>query len=628
MKRIPASILVSLFLSIILLMSGCGSSSSTNDSTDRQIEPLPGVLSSHFVASDYIAASQQGSLSEKVVLIDTRSATEYAAGHIAGAINVDHSEYIRTRTENGIEVKYLVLNDEEFIAFVNRFGITPDTTVIAYDNDISFGWAPRLAWTLQYYGHSRAFSLDGGIQKWQLIDGRPLVTTPTLPTANSTPYVITGKRDILATKAEVSAKLEDSSVVFLDTRAPGEFVGTTLLDTYRPGHLPGAVFIDWSDFLKDNPQGITYTDANGVKRPVKILKSETELRELLTAKRITPDKTIIPYCEGGIRSSFVTQILLGLGYANVRNYDGSWNEWGKQTDTTLYPVELHDGRTDLLTANATLDNYFVDTEYLADNLGSVKIVDVRSAADYAAGHIEGAVNADNTTFVYTRADGVKYILLPEAEFVALANNLGITDNDTVIVYAQDNNSYAARLAWSFHYYGHNQAYAVNGGISKWLNENRPVTTTATVPTPTAAFTVTSHADNLALVEEVQQGIDNPGVVLFDTRTVEEFNGTRLLDTYTPGHLPGAVWINWTDLQTYDSVGARVLKSRDELLAQLIAAGITPDKTIIPYCEGGIRSSYVTNVLKGLGYPTVRNYDGSWNEWGKFAQNDPTNYPVE
>ena len=94
-------------------------------------------------------------------------------------------------------------------------------------------------------------------------------------------------------------------------------------------------------------------------------------------------------------------------------------------------------------------------------------------------------------------------------------------------------------------------------------------------------------------------------------------------------MPGAIWLNWEDLLKYDpATGAKVLKDKDSLFYQFIATGITPDKKVITYCQSGYRSGFVANVLKGLGYKNVRNYDGSWREWGKYAQTDPTKFPVK
>ena len=296
--------------SALLSLAGCGSSSDLKVTPQavQKTEAAPiAKLTDSFVESEFVAASQQGTLSEKVVLIDTRSPASYAAGHIAGAINVQHTDYIKTRTVSGAssDVKYLIVNEQEFIDLANKLGITPETTVVTYDDDISFGWAPRLAWTFQYYGHARAYSLNGGIQKWQLIDRRLLVTTPTLPTANTASYKVTGSRAILATKEDLSAKIGDGKTIILDARVPGEYAGVTnaTWDTYRLGHIPGAVFIDWEDVLTDNAAGIKLADGS---RPIRVLKSEQELRNYFAAKGITASSNIITHCEGGIRSSFIT----------------------------------------------------------------------------------------------------------------------------------------------------------------------------------------------------------------------------------------------------------------------------------------------------------------------------------
>lgn len=289
-----------------------------------------------------------------------------------------------------------------------------------------------------------------------------------------------------------------------------------------------------------------------------------------------------------------------------------------------------------LIKTASLNDVFVSTETLASSIaakaaqatsGNLLIIDVRAHDKYMAGHIPGAINIPSNEFVHTRSDGVKYILLPQDQFIALANKYGITNTSDVIVYADDTNSYAGRLVWTLNYYGHNKARTLDGGITKWIKEKRTTDTTHVAATATTGFAVNVKSEILALASDVQAAIGKPNVVLFDNRTEAEYKGTQSLDLYRPGHLPGAVWINWVDLLKTDASGAQVLKSKNELLAQLQAKGITPDKQIINYCEGGIRSGFVTTVLKGLGYPNVKNYDGSWNEWGRLSQKDPARYPV-
>ncbi|AMV70559.1 hypothetical protein JCM30471_25530 [Desulfuromonas carbonis] len=633
MKRFQIPILVGLLIITLSLLVGCGSSSDVKTAANAQPAAIT-TLSDSFVTTDFVAAVQQGSVNEKVVLIDTRSAAEYAAGHIEGAINVQHGDYIRTRTVAGAtsDVKYLIVNEQEFVDLVNSLGITPDTTVVVYDNDISFGWAPRLAWTLQYYGHARAFSVDGGIQKWQLIDGRPLVTTPTLPTPNTTSYVISGQRSILASKEELSAAVGNSSFVVLDARVPGEYAGVTnaTWDAYRLGHIPGAIFIDWADVLKDNAAGVWLADGS---RPVKVLKSETELRNYFAARGVTADTTIIAHCEGGIRSSFITQVLLGLGYT-VKNYDGSWNDWGKQTDGTAFPVENTTATLEALRdPTAAISDYFASTDELATELAAnpatTKIIDIRSAALYAAGHIPGAINVSANALTVDRADGVQRLLPSQAEFIALANSLGIVDGDRVIVYDADSSSSAARVAWSFVYYGHD-ARALDGGYKKWTGESKSTETTVNTPVATSSFTIVGNDGSLALAADVLAAISDPAAVINDTRQATEYlQSVPRTDGLNPGHVPGAIWLEWSDLLTYDAAtGAKVLKDADSLFYQFLAAGITPDKRVITYCQSGYRSGFSALVLKSLGYPEVQNYDGSWREWGKYNITDPTNFPVE
>ena len=621
--------------SALLSLAGCGSSSDLKGTPQavQKTEAAPiAKLTDSFVESEFVAASQQGTLSEKVVLIDTRSPASYAAGHIAGAINVQHTDYIKTRTVSGAssDVKYLIVNEQEFIDLANKLGITPETTVVTYDDDISFGWAPRLAWTFQYYGHARAYSLNGGIQKWQLIDRRLLVTTPTLPTANTASYKVTGSRAILATKEDLSAKIGDGKTIILDARVPGEYAGVTnaTWDTYRLGHIPGAVFIDWEDVLTDNAAGIKLADGS---RPIRVLKSEQELRNYFAAKGITASSNIITHCEGGIRSSFITQVLLGLGY-KITNYDGSWNEWGKLTDATKYPVANNTETLKAqLDATPVIADYFASTTDLAANLATTKIIDIRSAALYAAGHIPGAINVPGgSSFVYTRADGVGAILLEQPAFIALADSLGITNASDIVVYDADSSSSAARISWSFNYYGHKKARALDGGYKKWTGEGKTTETTANIPVATTGYTITATDGSIALAADVFAAISDPSSVIQDTRRSDEYlSSIPRTDGLTPGHVPGAIWLNWEDLLKYDpATGAKVLKDKDSLFYQFIATGITPDKKVITYCQSGYRSGFVANVLKGLGYKNVKNYDGSWREWGKYAQTDPTNFPVK
>ncbi len=265
-------------------------------------------------------------------------------------------------------------------------------------------------------------------------------------------------------------------------------------------------------------------------------------------------------------------------------------------------------------AFADLGDYFVSTQWLGDHRDKAVVVDVRKGPLYLLGHIDGAHHVKRDEFLETR-NGVKSLVPGSAKTAALLGRLGVTPDTPVVVYAEDNNPYAARLVWSLHYNGHKNAYVLDGGYDKWSVEGR-----ATSLFPTAAPVAvdyrlneqTEYLDARADADYVYTRLENPGVVVWDTRRSAEYEGTEVRAD-RGGHIPGAVHLNWEDLQT-EVNGVKVLKNRSEIIALLQSKGITSEKEIIAHCQTGIRSSYATLVLLGLGYQRASNYDGSWIEW--------------
>ena len=202
-----------------------------------------------------------------------------------------------------------------------RSGITPETTVIAYGSYPGTGaW---IFWLLKTIGHENVLVLNGGHQKW-VAEGRPLATD--LASFPPTHYKPTGLNSSLRVlQPEVQAALNQPDHVFLDVRTTPEFKGRVFMikpaeGTERGGHIPGAIHLEFSQTLNEDGT----------------FKSVEELRSLFTQHGITPDKTIFPYCAVGGRSAFMWFVLKYLlGYPNVRNYDGSWNEWGRLPDTAI-----------------------------------------------------------------------------------------------------------------------------------------------------------------------------------------------------------------------------------------------------------------------------------------------------
>jgi len=268
---------------------------------------------------------------------------------------------------------------------------------------------------------------------------------------------------------------------------------------------------------------------------------------------------------------------------------------------------------------AALNDFFVNTDWLAQNRERVVMVDVRKKPLYLLGHIEGALHAPRESFLETRHQ-VKSLVPSTTAMTATLDRLGITPDSIVVAYAEDDNPYAARFVWTLRYHGHKNSYVLDGGYDKWSAEGRVTSLFSTDDPQPSAYRMAEDAeysDSRAVADDVYTRLQNPAVVIWDTRRDTEFAGTEVRAD-RGGHIPGAVHLNWTELQS-EIAGVKVLKSRDEIVALLHSRGITPDKEIIAHCQTGIRSSYATLVLLGLGYNTVKNYDGSWFEWA----NDPT-----
>ena len=214
---------------------------------------------------------------------------------------------------------------------------------------------------------------------------------------------------------------------------------------------------------------------------------------------------------------------------------------------------------------------------------------------------------------------------PEA-FAALMDRLGIGDDTQVILYGGNSNWFAAYAYWYFRYYGHLPIQLLDGGRRSWELEGRPLTTEVPQTTPTRGYRVKSQSDTIrALRGRVEQAIaaGSESVRLVDVRSPAEYLGEVMAPPHLPqeaaqrpGHIPGAVNIPWSkavDPETGTFLPEERLRSLYE------GQGVTPDLEVVAYCRIGERSAHTWFVLHELlGYPQVRNYDGSWTEWGSLV----------
>jgi thiosulfate/3-mercaptopyruvate sulfurtransferase len=240
----------------------------------------------------------------------------------------------------------------------------------------------------------------------------------------------------------------------------------------------------------------------------------------------------------------------------------------------------------------------------------VLLVDVRKAEQFRDGHLPGAVQLDYARLV----DGEKPATgrLPGEERLSDAlSGIGYAPGRQVVAYDDEGGGHASRLLWTLHVLGHAGGSLLNGGYSGWVAEGLRVQAGASEPAA-SNYQGTLTGVAVADAEYIRARIDDPGIVILDARSPDEFAG-RDRRARRGGHIPGAVNLNWTD--TMDAARHRRLHSAAVLRDMLIERGITPDREVITYCQTHHRSSQSYVMLKSLGYPRVRGYPGSWAEWG-------------
>lgn len=265
--------------------------------------------------------------------------------------------------------------------------------------------------------------------------------------------------------------------------------------------------------------------------------------------------------------------------------------------------------------------YLVSTDWLAARLGEpqLRILDCRYYFDgrsgrtaYAAGHLPGAVYLDWTALTRER-DGVEWLVAPPEQVAAVLGQLGIAADDLIVAYDDEGGHFPARVWWTLALYGHDRVRVLEGGITKWVAEGRPLTTETPAPRPTEfRFAGRPRPTINVTAEEVLAALGDPNAVVLDVRRPSEYDGTELR-AKRGGHIPGAVHLFWQESLDWD--GDRAFRADEALRARFEAAGVTPERRIITYCQGGNRAAHTMLALKLLGYPDVAVYNGSWAEWG-------------
>jgi len=272
----------------------------------------------------------------------------------------------------------------------------------------------------------------------------------------------------------------------------------------------------------------------------------------------------------------------------------------------------------------------VDTKWLAENIkrSDLRIVYVGSMARddmarFGGKHIPGSAYMSLRSLMKALGNGSNPP--DKKEFEALMSRLGISNDTHVIVYGESGrNPFIASAFWLLDYFGHKKVSYLDGGMSKWLQEKRPIEKGAPAKVSPTKYNANPNPSVFADADYVLKSLKNLQVVIVDSRSPAEYTGKNPMGNKRRGHIPGAINLPFSSTNLNKD---GTFKSINDLRSAYESKGVTKDKEVISYCQGGIRAAHTYFVLKYLlGYPKVRNYVGSWSEWGNRL--DPDKYPVE
>lgn len=243
-------------------------------------------------------------------------------------------------------------------------------------------------------------------------------------------------------------------------------------------------------------------------------------------------------------------------------------------------------------------------ELLSQSPSNLRLIDFRDPSAYLSGHLPQALNVWQTAITVTR-DGVPGFVAPPETVNEVFSGLGLDADSQVMVYGDSGSIWAGRLFWVLDYYGHADVHVLDGGFPYWKAQGLPLALGVVEPAA-GHFEAVPQPQKLVDADWVLAHLEDPTVVLVDARDAE---------TYAKGHIPGALSKPWRENLNWDT---EQFKALDELRARFESDGITPEKTVVSYCQLGVLGAQNYFTLRLLGYPDVRLYDGSFADWTSDA----------
>ncbi len=590
-------------LIFIRLLPGCTDS---GPSPDKPTYPNAHLL---------ISTGELAKRLDDFVVIDTRPADKYVAGHIPGAINLERRSFV---IWEGSTTKGMLLPYDQLAAVLGEKGITRETSIVVYDDvPVSRGSAGWFFWMLEVLGNQNIRLLNGGWDTWRN-EGRTVQTSPnTLTPTEFNPSI---NPDILVDRNYIATNLDNKDVVLVDTRTFEEYIGWILHAEARGGHIPGAVHLPYKSVFDTNNQVLDYE----------------KLHELLEVEGLSAKKQIIGYSTAGVRSGFLYFLGRLMGFDRIANYDGSiWN-WAAG-DTSTYPMDkmknhqalVYPAWVESLIKGEKPPTYSGNGYAVLFTSWEARYKENRTdyiGTPYETGHIPGALfmdtysieNGPNSEFGDGYENAFEANVKPIGELQKFFGDLGIRKDMTVVVYAHDEISMmtAGRVAWALILAGVNDVRILNGNYSAWIEYGGVI---ETKPNSLPAVDFGDDPGNLqwlATTQEVAAVVsgDDTEAVIADDRSWDEFAGSS--NSYYHyfhelGRIPSARWIgDWDTLTSPDHQSVRV---HPEVITDWTRLGFSSEKKMLFYCGTGWRSGLYTFYAYLLGWPAA-NYDGGWFAW--------------